>query len=77
MRTANIENKAGPRKMVEANERLYLNKGGDKLVKQGDPEAASLYCRVGKKVDAADLERLGYKPQAAKKKAAKRETKSK
>jgi hypothetical protein len=47
---------------VEVDRRLWLTADKDKLVEDGDPKAAYLWASRGKKVHAADAERLGYVP---------------
>lgn len=42
-----------------AEERLWLNAAGDKLVKEGDEEATVLFCTPGSHISAADAEKFG------------------
>lgn len=53
------------RQDLVAEERLYLNADQSKVVKEGDPEAASLLAGVGQVIPRFHVERLGLdKPQA-------------
>lgn len=52
------ENKGGPKDLVKANRRLYLNADG-KAVEDGDPEARTLFCSKGKMISRAKAEAAG------------------
>lgn len=59
---------------VEVDRKLWLTKDRDRVVEDGDPEAAFLYATPGKRVPREEAERLGVvKPQ--RKQAAKAEDK--
>lgn len=59
---------------VTIDRRLWLTKDRDRVVEDGDPEAASLYSTPGKRVPREEAEALGVvKPQ--RKQAAKAEDK--
>lgn len=47
--------------VVVARRRLWLNAGKDKLLPDGDPEAAFLFCSAGQEILRADAERYGLK----------------
>ena len=47
---------------ITTERRLWLTADGDSLVEDGDPQAAFLWSIAGRKVDADDAKRLGYKP---------------
>lgn len=56
---------------VEVGERLWLDTSGEKLVAEGDPEAASLFATPSTRVSRADAIRYGLvKPDKADKQAA-------
>jgi len=44
---------------MEARERLYMTRERDRVVRQGDPAAASLYAAVGDEIPASAAERFG------------------
>lgn len=45
--------------MMEAKERLYLTADATKLVREGDPEGATLYCAPGDEIPDEAVERFG------------------
>ena len=53
---------------VKITERLYLTADKERVVPEGDPEAAFLFATPGKEISAEDAEKysLGAKKQAAK-----------
>ena len=55
---------AGP---VEVNERLFLTADREKVVPEGDPEAAFLFATPGDEVSEEDAKRYGIKPSKANK----------
>ena len=60
------------REMAIADERLYLNATQDKVVKEGDPEAAFLLAAAGAKIppEYADLVKPKKKPRTKARKPA-------
>lgn len=58
---------AGESKRFKPGKRLYLNAAGDKLVKEGHPEAASLWCSEYHTVLRADYDQLMPKKRTKKK----------
>lgn len=44
---------------IVVNERLWLTRDGARLVPDGHPDAALLFCTPGRPVDKAEFERLG------------------
>lgn len=49
---------------VVADRRLWLTADGERLVEDGDPDAAFLWSVAGRSVPATDAARLGYTPIA-------------
>ena len=47
-----------------ADRRLYLTADRERVVEEGDPDAAFLFVTPGKEVSDADAERYGLKPKA-------------
>ena len=58
---------------MRADRKLYLTADRDRVVEEGDPEAAFLFATPGKEISHADAEKYGLKPAA--KPAAKAEEK--
>lgn len=55
--------------MVTAEKRLFLTEDGSRLVPDGDPKAAFLYCAPGQQVNKEQTEKLkGEKPYKSQKK---------
>jgi hypothetical protein len=46
---------------VKATERLYLTADRERVVKEGDPDAAFLFSTPGKEISAEDAKRFGIK----------------
>ncbi len=53
------------RPQVVANQRLWKTKDGKRLVPDGHPDAAFLFCIPGRKVDAAEFEALTVEERPA------------
>lgn len=73
------QNKGGGGARVTPGKRLYLTKDRSRLVEQGDPDAAVLYCSEFSKVPADEFAALMPKPKPAakpKKRAAKKKATS-
>ena len=49
---------------VTATERLYLTADKERVVKEGDPDAAFLFVTPGKEISAEDAKRYGIKEAA-------------
>lgn len=47
-------------------ERLYLTRGRERVVREGDPDAFELYATPGMEIPAAEAERYGLTPEAVK-----------
>lgn len=63
---------------MKATERLYLTKNRDRVVKEGDLEAAFLFVTPGKEISAADVKKYGLEePKASKKEEEKVEVEAK
>lgn len=46
---------------MQASERLYLTADGERVVSEGDPDAASLFAAEGDEIDDEDAKRFGLK----------------
>ena len=53
-----------------ADRRLYLTADRERVVEEGDPDAAFLFVTPGKQISDADAERYGLKPARAEAKQA-------
>lgn len=51
--------------MITPGERLWLTADKDRVVPDGDPDAATLYCTETDEVDADEAQRLGLKQRKA------------
>lgn len=57
-------NRSTGRGTVVADRKLWLTAGKDRLVEDGDPDAAFLWATPGKKVSVDDARRLDYQPRS-------------
>ncbi len=57
---------SAPSSAVILDRRLYLTEDRSRLVEDGDPAARWLYGVKDQRVNAAEAERLGYRPRSAK-----------
>lgn len=51
---------------VTVDRNVWITRDAERLVDEGDPEAAALYAMEGQAINERDAKRLGYEPKASK-----------